>query len=83
MLEKSKSVEDSLDENKYKQSMWPIRNIFVWVFLLISIILSVAISWNIFQQIDHRNSSNQRLDLLEKYISSSNLDEVAFNRKSY
>ena len=73
MLEKSKSVEDSLNENKYKQSLRPARSIFVWVFLLIFIILSVAISWNIFQQIHHRNSSNQRLDLLEEYISSSKI----------
>ena len=58
MLEKSKSVEDSLDENKYKQSMRPTSNIFVWVFLLISIILSVAISWNIFQQIDRIKNDN-------------------------
>jgi len=38
MLGKSKNVEDSLNENEGKQSIRSARTIFVWVFLLISII---------------------------------------------
>ena len=75
MLEKSKNVEGSLKENEEKQTKRTTLNISVWGFFLISIILSVVVSWNIFQQNDHRNLVNQRLDMLENNISSSKIDE--------
>ena len=74
MLEKSKNVEGSLKENEEKQTKRTTLNISVWGFFLISIILSVVVSWNIFQQIDHRKLVNQRLDLLENNISFSKID---------
>ncbi len=75
MLEKSKNVEGSLKENEEKQTKRTTLNISVWGFFLISIILSVVVSWNIFQQIGHRKLVNQRLDLLENNISFSKIDE--------
>ena len=79
MLEKSKNVEGSLKENEEKQTKRTTLNISVWGFFLISIILSVVVSWNIFQQIHHRDSINKRLDLLENNISFSKIDEPALD----
>ena len=79
ILKDGKNTEDALDEHQGEQSIKPVRETLAWISLIISLLLSVAVLWSIFQNINYRNASNQRLQQLEEYSSTTNIDVESNN----